>query len=102
MDKFDLDRFTQKYKSENYDIIFDRLVNNNYTNYKYEYDIKNDDIEIISFSNNFVKSTNYKIEDSEFSLYDDFVGNHGIVSLLMLLGVILLTVGLLLVIINII
>ena len=102
MDKFDLDRFTQKYKSENYDIIFDRLVNNNYTNYKYEYDIKNDDIEIISFSNNFVKSTNYKIEDNEFSLYDDFVGNHGIVSLLMLLGVILLTVGLLLVIINII
>lgn len=101
MDEFDLDKFIQKYNNENYDVIFDRLVNNNYTNYKYEYNIKSDDIEIISFSNNFVKSNNYKIKDDEYSLYDDFVGNHGVVSILMLLGVLFLTIGLLLVIINI-
>ena len=84
----DKDKFIDKYISEDYDIILDRLINNNYTNVKCSKNIPSKDIIVINIVNQFIN--NKKEEEIEIEEDND---ENGMVSLLILVGVIFICIG---------
>ena len=91
-DKLSIDDIKDKYNSEDYDVIFDRIVDNNYTNLKCIDDIKRDDISFIDIN---LKFEEEKKNNKEIQYFDefDFTNSYGSVSLLLLFGSILITLG---------
>lgn len=83
----DKNKFIEKYNNEDYDVILDRLINNNYSNVKCNKNIPSKDIVIITIKNEFINK-----EEVEEDL-DEENDENGMVSLLILVGVILLCIG---------
>ncbi len=84
--KIDIDRFKEKYINEEYDVILDRLINNNYSNVKCNKNIPSKDIICVDIVNNFISLD--KIEDVELDSDEN-----GMISLLILIGVIFICIG---------
>ena len=90
--KFDLDNFKEKYLSEDYYVILDRLIDNNYSNLVCDKNLSRDNIQLVDINNDL----EYKEKEKETEImYDsgDFANSYGKVSLLILLGSILITIG---------
>ncbi len=87
--KIDKDKFVEKYINEDYDVILDRLINNNYSNVKCNKNIPINDISIITINNKFITFDENKVEEE---LEEDNDSN-GMVSLLILIGVLLVCIG---------
>ena len=77
-----LDSLIDEFKSEDYDVIFDRLVNNNNRNVNSTKDLEVSDLEIISINNDLDKNDNIDINNSD-----------GVISTLIIVGAIIITLG---------
>ena len=91
-DRFSLEEFKKKYSNDDYYVIFDKLVNNNYTNLKCVDNISRDDIEFLDIK---IRNEEPKKKVKEEIYLDefDFTNSYGKVSLLLLIGSILITLG---------
>ncbi len=83
--KLDLDKFIDEFKEEDYFIILDRLINNNYNNVICNKDIDSKDIEFLSIDN--LKEVSEEKED------EIRINSEGVVSTFIIVGSILITLG---------
>jgi len=92
--KIPLEEFINKYSSESYDFILDRLIDSNYSNIKCNKNIDRENITFIDVNNKFEGKEEKKVrEEKEYFDEFDFSNSYGKVSLLLLLGAILITIG---------
>ena len=83
-EKFDVEKFINDFKEEDYDIIFDRLVNNNYSNVICNKNIEVKDIMFLVIKN---KKEIFNEEIEEIS------NDNGLVSIFIIVGAIVITFG---------
>lgn len=84
-DKLDLNKLIDEFKSEDYYIIMDRLINNNYNNVICKKDIDSADIEFLTIEN--------RCENKNKSVDELVINSDGVVSTIIIIGSILMTLG---------
>ena len=98
--KIPLEEFINKYNTESYDFILDRLIDGNYSNIKCNKNIDRNDITFIDINHGTKEEVKEdKHEEKQYFDEFDFSNSYGKVSLLLLFGAILITIGIIITII---